>query len=114
MAAEVLGKGWKKLKIAHLSSGNGVGFEMFEFPLNQEKTNYQPFKSGLFHISIQDPDIEGFAKKIVENGGKQRMDIKSFSPEKPFKMVYMEDPFGNVIEIMTHSYELTNGANIQK
>ncbi len=27
--------------------------------------------------------------------------------EKPFKMVYVEDRFGLVFEIYTHSYELT-------
>ena len=26
--------------------------------------------------------------------------------EKPYRMIYMEDPFGNIIEIYSHSYEL--------
>ena len=30
-----------------------------------------------------------------------------YPEEKPFKIVYVEDPFGIVIEIYTHSYELT-------
>ncbi len=57
---------------------------------------------------MQDPDIEGLAKKIVERGGKQRMPVRDFHPgEKPFKRVYCEDPFGNIIEIYTYSYETT-------
>lgn len=27
--------------------------------------------------------------------------------EKPYRMVYMEDPFGVIFEIYSHSYELT-------
>jgi catechol 2,3-dioxygenase-like lactoylglutathione lyase family enzyme len=47
-------------------------------------------------------------KRIVEAGGKQRMPIREYYPnEKPYKMVYVEDPFGIVFEIYTHSYELT-------
>ena len=26
--------------------------------------------------------------------------------EKPYRMIYMEDPFGNILEIYSHSYEL--------
>jgi len=60
---------------------------------------------------MKDPDVEGLAKKIVEHGGKQRMPIREYYPgEKPYKMVYMEDPFGNIIEIYSHSYELHYGA----
>ncbi|MGS0747240.1 hypothetical protein [Halpernia sp. GG3] len=37
-------------------------------------------------------------------GGQQKSDLLKLAPgEKPFKMVYMEDPFGNPIEIYTHS-----------
>lgn len=46
-------------------------------------------------------------EKIIKVGGKQRMPIREYYPnEKPYKMVYCEDPFGNIIEIYTHSYEL--------
>jgi hypothetical protein len=33
-----------------------------------------------------------------------------FPGEKPYRMVYMEDPFGNILEIYSHSYELTYSA----
>ena len=36
------------------------------------------------------------------------MPIREYYPdEKPYKMVYVEDPFGVVFEIYSHSYELT-------
>jgi catechol 2,3-dioxygenase-like lactoylglutathione lyase family enzyme len=60
---------------------------------------------------VQDPDIEGMVERIIAHGGKQRMPIQEFYPgEKPYRMVYCEDPFGNLVEIYTHSYELTYSA----
>ena len=60
---------------------------------------------------MQDPDVEGLAARIVAAGGKQRMPVRAYFPgEKPYRMVYMEDPFGNILEIYSHSYELTYSA----
>ena len=33
--------------------------------------------------------------------------IEQYPDDKPYRMVYCEDPFGNIIEIYSHSYELT-------
>ncbi|TVQ04408.1 MAG: lactoylglutathione lyase family protein [Balneolaceae bacterium] len=109
MCIDVFGTGWETFRIAHLSTSDKVGIELFEFPLKPSKNAvFEPFKTGIFHFCVQDPDIEGLAQKIVEAGGKQRMPIREYYPgDKPFKMVYMEDPFGNIIEIYSHSYELT-------
>ena len=55
--------------------------------------------------------VEGLAEKIVASGGRQRMPIREYYPgEKPYRMVYMEDPWGNIIELYSHSYELTYSA----
>lgn len=36
------------------------------------------------------------------------MPIREYYPgEKPYKMVDVKEPFGNIFEIYTHSYELT-------
>lgn len=109
MCIDVFGEGWGLFRIAHLSTADGTGIELFEFPNTKEskKAEFNPFKTGIFHFSVQDPDVEGLAKKIVEYGGKQRMPIREYYPgEKPYRMVYMEDPFGNIIEVYSHSYEL--------
>ncbi|WP_281240248.1 lactoylglutathione lyase family protein [Flavobacterium praedii] len=112
MCIDVFGTGWKTFKIAHLSTGDRIGIELFEFPQNiKPQAEFEPYKTGIFHFCVQDPDVEGLAKKIVEAGGKQRMPIREYYPgEKPYRMVYMEDPFGNIIEIYSHSYELHYGA----
>ncbi|WP_232304235.1 VOC family protein [Jeotgalibacillus campisalis] len=62
----------------------------------------------IFHFCVQDPDIEGLVEKILAHGGKKRMPIREYYPnDKPYKMVYVEDPFGNIFEIYTYSYEMT-------
>lgn len=109
MCTDVFGPGWAKLRIAHLSTADRVGIELFEFDGHYVPENNLDFRRhGVFHFCVQDPDIEGLTQKIVAAGGKQRMPIREYFPnEKPYKMVYVEDPFGNVFEIYSHSYELT-------
>ena len=109
MCIDVFGTGWDSFKIAHLATVDKIGIELFEFKQSKEqKPEFNPFGTGLFHYAVQDPDIEGLVKRIVEAGGKQRMPIREYYPEeKPFKMCYVEDPFGIVFEIYTHSYEMT-------
>lgn len=116
MCIDVFGKGWETFKIAHLSTGDRIGFELFEFKESENlKPNFEPFRTGLFHFSVQDPDVEGLVKKIVEAGGKQRMPIREYYPEdKPYRMCYVEDPFGTVFEIYSHSYELHYSAGAYK
>ncbi|WP_031422091.1 lactoylglutathione lyase family protein [Exiguobacterium sp. NG55] len=109
MCTDVFGPGWGKFRIAHMSTGDGIGIELFEFPNNETpKDNFEFWKTGIFHYCVQDPDIEGLVEKIVAHGGRQRMPIREYYPgEKPYRMVYCEDPFGNLVEIYSHSYELT-------
>ncbi len=116
MCQAVFGNTFEDFKIAHLSTVDGIGIELFEFPeTSDDSFKFNPYNKGIFHIAIQDPNIEELVKSIVENGGKQRMSIMEYYPnEKPYKMVYMEDPWGNIIEIYTHSYELHYSAGIYK
>lgn len=109
MCIDVFGEGWGTFKIAHLSTIDKIGIELFSFPaMEYKKPEFNPFQTGLFHFCIQDPDIEGLIENIVAHGGKKRMPIRAYYPdEKPFRMCYVEDPFGVVFEIYTHSYELT-------
>ena len=110
MCQDVFGAGFDAFRIAHLATADRIGIEIFEFPQTQEnpKSEFNPFKTGLFHFCLQDPNIEELVEKIVAGGGKQRMPIRAYYPgEKPYRMVYCEDPFGNIIEIYSHSYELT-------
>ncbi|MFO1151739.1 MAG: lactoylglutathione lyase family protein [Alsobacter sp.] len=113
MCDDVFGEGWGSFRIAHMSTGDGIGIELFEFPNSvRRENNFEYWKTGIFHLCFQDPDVEGLIKRIEENGGKLRMkQVRSYFPgEKPYRMVYCEDPFGNIVEIYSHSYELTYSA----
>ena len=94
---------------ASVEVANRVGIEIFEFPENYApKDNLDHKRHGTFHFCVQDPDVEGLVEKIVAAGGKQRMPIREYYPgEKPYRMCYVEDPFGIVFEVYSHSYELT-------
>jgi len=109
MCIDVFGTGWGRMRIAHLSTADRIGFEMFEFEGNHAPENNLNFRqNGTFHFAIQDPNLEDLLEKIVAAGGKQRMPVREYFPdEKPYRMVYVEDPFGIVFELYSHSYELT-------
>ncbi|PWG00055.1 lactoylglutathione lyase family protein [Levilactobacillus bambusae] len=109
MSQAVFGHGWEQYRIAHLTTGDGVGIEMFEFKKNVDpEDNFRYFETGIFHYGVQDPNIQELVDRILAHGGKQRMPIKTYYPgKKPYQMVYMEDPFGNLVEIYTHAYDLT-------
>jgi len=109
MCTDVFGPGWKKFRIAHMATSDKIGIELFEFENNEKpENNFEYWKTGIFHYCVQDPNVEELVEKIVEYGGKQRMPIREYYPgEKPYRMVYCEDPFGNLVEIYSHSYELT-------
>nr|WP_018126203.1 VOC family protein [Balneola vulgaris] len=79
MCIDVFGENWEEFEIAHMSTSDGIGIELFCFPLGNKKApEFNPFNTGLFHFCIQDPDIEHLTKKIVEAGGKQRMPIREY------------------------------------
>lgn len=112
MCTDVFGAGWKHLRIAHLATADRIGLELFEFDGNSSPHDNLPFRqNGIFHFAIQDPDVEGLLARIVAAGGRQRMPVREdFPGKKPYRMVYVEDPFGIVFEIYSHSYELTYSA----
>ncbi len=112
MCTHVFGPGWTRFRIAHLATADRVGIELFEFPDAYRPESSLDFnRAGVFHYCVQDPDVEGLAATIVAHGGKQRMPVCHYYPgEKPYRMVYCEDPFGILVEIYSHSYELTYSA----
>jgi catechol 2,3-dioxygenase-like lactoylglutathione lyase family enzyme len=107
-ARDIHGPNFRKMRMVWLSSGNQVGFEMFEYidPKAERRIdNFEYWKSGFFHICVTDPNIEELCKRISDSGGRQRSRIWDVDPDKGYKIAFCEDPFGNVIEIYTHSYE---------
>lgn len=105
-AAEVFGPRFRSMRQAQLVAGNGVGIELFEFPdTSDEAAVFDYWRPGPFHICVRDPDIEGLAALITATGGRQRTAIHESFPGERYRWCYCEDPFGNIIEIYTHSHE---------
>mgnify|MGYP003637978040 FL=1 len=66
MCTDVFGPGWDRLRIAHLSTADGIGFELFEFEGNGEPDdNFAYRRHGTFHFAVQDPNLEELLEKIV-------------------------------------------------
>lgn len=99
VAADVLGDGVGALRQRHLTGANGVGLELFEF----ESTPYE--LAGLFHVCVTVDDLPGTAKRVAATGGRQTSRVWQIFAEEPFLMCYCRDPFGNIVELYSHSHE---------
>lgn len=96
--------------MAFLTTGNGVGFEIFEFIEPRTyvpKTEFEYNRGGFFHICVTDADPDSLADKMVEAGGKRIGN--SVHPYAGFTAVYVSDPWGNAVEILDASYERVIG-----
>jgi catechol 2,3-dioxygenase-like lactoylglutathione lyase family enzyme len=107
---DVFGPDCHKGRLAQLSGSNGVCIELFEFadpPSERQKNNFEYWKHGIFHFTIVEPEMEALIRRIEETGGKRRGKTWTLFPDKPYQMAYCEDPFGNIIEIYSHTTERT-------
>ncbi|MDO6451789.1 VOC family protein [Oceanobacillus profundus] len=105
MTNDLLGKNIKKMRNAHLVSQNQVGLELFEFQEPKMEDRGKQDYQGYFHICLIADDLEKLADKIAKTGGKKRSEIWNTWEGKPYYLVYCEDPFGNIIELYSHSTE---------
>jgi catechol 2,3-dioxygenase-like lactoylglutathione lyase family enzyme len=106
---EMLGPKVRRFKMAHLKGSSGPGLQMFEFVDPAPAPALEPdayWRTGIFHICVTDPDIEGLAARIASNGGR-RSQVWRQIPGKPYAAAYCADPWGNIIEINSHGYEET-------
>lgn len=65
MCTKVFGQGWGSFKIAHLSTGDRIGVEIFQFKnqVNPED-NFEYWKPRIFHFCVQDQNLEELAERI--------------------------------------------------
>ncbi|WP_028117870.1 VOC family protein [Ferrimonas senticii] len=116
MCIAVFGEGFKGFNIGHLVTSDGVGFELFEMVDREQRHQVDFSRIGLFHFGLETDDFEGVIARTEQYGGKVRMDIHRYHPEddsKPAKMVYLEDPFGTLFELYSHSYEETYASDYE-
>ncbi|RTR35889.1 VOC family protein [Shewanella canadensis] len=116
MCVAVFGEGFKGFNIAHLVTTDGIGIELFEMKERAERHEVDFSRIGIFHFCLQTEDFDGVIERTEKFGGKVRMDIMRYHPEdnnKPAKMVYLEDPFGNLFELYSHTYEETYSSDYE-
>src|SRR6185503_2249107 len=104
----IFGLYFKRLKIVWMSSANNIGIELFQFMEPEqliEHKRVEYWHGGVIHIAFTERNIESLLEKVTKNGGKQVSDIWELDPKKHHKLVFCTDPFGNIIEIYSHSFE---------
>jgi catechol 2,3-dioxygenase-like lactoylglutathione lyase family enzyme len=110
VAAEVFGPRLRAFRQAHLASANGTALELFEFidpPTEPPARSFEYWKGGLFHFCVVTPDVERTAERIAASGGRRRTRAWEIFVGEPYRTCYCEDPFGNPLELYTHSHERT-------
>jgi len=104
----IFGSKFKKLRIVWMSSANNIGVEIFQFIQPKqliEKKQFEYWSGGVIHIAVTERDIEDLLSKVTKTGGKQISKLWELDPKKHHKLVFCSDPFGNIIEIYSHSFE---------
>jgi catechol 2,3-dioxygenase-like lactoylglutathione lyase family enzyme len=103
VAADVFGHRFGRFRQAHLAGANGVAVELFEFP-----EPVADWRAGIFHVCFAVADVERVASSIAAGGGG-RCTSRAWPifAGETYLTCYCEDPFGNAIELYSHSHERT-------
>lgn len=107
----VYAKELNSVKLAIMTTGNSVGFEIFEFvdppydgktgPTTWGPANYA--RGGFFHVAFTTPDPVATLREAEKMGAKLVGEITSPAPGET--VLYMQDPWGNVVELVSCSFE---------
>jgi catechol 2,3-dioxygenase-like lactoylglutathione lyase family enzyme len=106
----IYGDQLKQVKVAYLSSGNGVGFELFQFidpPYRSPESSdsSMPFdytRGGLYHVGVTVPNVQETLHKMIKLGAKQVGELIEVYEDVA---TYVKDPWGNVVELLSGSFE---------
>lgn len=108
-ARSALGPRFRRAWQAHLLSANGVGLELFQFiepPVDaRDVTTPVPYTArGPWHVCFTHPDVAAALTTVVQHGGTVLSDPAHFVPGRPWVLSYVSDPWGTVLEVMSHTY----------
>ncbi|KAL5593942.1 hypothetical protein ACKLNR_014099 [Fusarium oxysporum f. sp. zingiberi] len=103
----IYGDDLHEVKLAYMATGNGVGFEVFQFldpGFKKNPVDFEYNRGGFFHVCVTNADPDALASKVVENGGsKQGVTVKVAGGHAT--CAYVKDPWGNVVEILDSSFD---------
>lgn len=106
--AQINGPKFHRGRVAYLTSGNGVGIEMFEFVEPRTPAfidDWEFWRPGIWHICVTTPDVAAMAARVAASGGKHRGAVIEAPPG--FRLTFCADPWGNPIELADASYDRT-------
>jgi catechol 2,3-dioxygenase-like lactoylglutathione lyase family enzyme len=105
--------GFRGMRAARVITREGVAMELFEWATGDAPRSAAPpahhAEPGYFHVAFVDPDVDGRVQRIVAAGGRRRTDTWQVWPDLPFRACYCEDPFGNIVEVISHSESEMHG-----
>lgn len=98
----------QEVKLAKMTTGNGVGFEIFEFvvPRMKEAAFFEYERRGFFHICVTDANPDQLAAAFEAEGGKRIGSKVDPSGRGMIQCQYLADPWGNVVEVLDVGYEV--------
>lgn len=102
---DVFGAQWRAMKLAHMVTENGAGVELFQFvdpAVETNDDNFPYWKVGPNHIALTVTDLERTLKRLTLLDGKQRSAV--FDVQVGARICYCEDPWGNVVELVSAAY----------
>lgn len=107
LVKDLFGTPFESVRMAHLTSSDGVGIELFQFldPATESPaTTFEYWRAGIFHFCLTVDDIGATAATIAAAGGKQRSKVWRLFANKDYEVVYCEDPWGTIIELCNRPY----------
>ncbi|AMT73585.1 VOC family protein [Mycobacteroides immunogenum] len=97
-----------RAQMAGLQTENGVGVELFEFldpatdPPPEVPVEYT--RRGTWHLCLTVADVEARTNAVAAAGGRVITAPRPVVAGRPWTMSYLTDPWGTVIELMSHDY----------
>lgn len=102
----IYGSTLQEARLAFMSTGNSVGFEIFEFldpGFKKQESDFEYNRGGFFHACVTDSNPEQLAARVAKEGGSRVGTTVGLGAG--ITCLYVKDPWGNVIEILDTSFE---------
>jgi catechol 2,3-dioxygenase-like lactoylglutathione lyase family enzyme len=103
----IFGERLRRAYQAHLLGEHGTGLELFQWvdpPVEPPEADMRYTRRGVFHLCLTVDDVERTLADVEAAGGLRINDPYEFVPGRPYRLAYCRDPWGTVIELISHSY----------
>ncbi|CAM1504966.1 Fc.00g106030.m01.CDS01 [Cosmosporella sp. VM-42] len=94
----------QEVKLAFMATGNGVGFEVFEFldPIYHRVKEFEYNRGGFFHLCVTDQDPEALLNKIITFESRKGSCLRQLSSDHKHHPGRIDDSVPDTkIEVIT-------------